>query len=267
MRVFWLERIAQRLADTVLGVWPRRRPSATTLANCMIVAHRGEHDNEVILENTLAAFELAAAGGVDGIEFDLRWTADLEPVVIHDPDARRVFGLDLVVAETGFADLRTRLPEVPSLAEVVGRFGGRLHLMIELKSDDLGGLPARQARLEQILGGLRPGSDFHILALAPELFDAVGFAGRRACMPVGEFNLDAISRHTLEHEYAGISGHYLLLSTATVERHLRAGQQVGCGFVASRFCLYREANRGVRWIFSNRASSLAMIRRELLARG
>ncbi len=266
MRVFWLERGAQRLADATYALWPRRRPSRAALAKCMIVAHRGEHDNEAILENTVAAFDLAAAGGVDGIEFDVRWTADLEPVVVHDPDAERVFDSDLVIAETLFAELRARLPDIPTLAEIVARYGGRLHLMIELKRDELGAVAVRRARLEQILDGLRPGSDFHILALSPKLFEAVEFVGLEACMPVAELNVDAISRHALERDYAGISGHYLLLSKATVGRHLERGQRVGSGFVASRRCLYREVNRGVSWVFSNRASRLASIRREVLAR-
>lgn len=267
MRFFRLERAAQRIADVVYALWPRRRPSAAALAKCMIVSHRGEHDNEAVLENTLPAFELAAAGGVDSIEFDLRWTADLEPVVVHDPDARRVFGLDLVIAETRFDELRARLPEIPTLAEIVDRFGCRLHLMIELKRDGLGAHAARRERLEGILGKLCPGEDFHILALAPELFEAADFVARRFCMPVAELNPDSISRHTLAHDYAGMSGHYLLLSTPLIRRHLERGQRIGTGYIASRLCLYRELNRGVSWIFSNRASRLASIRRELLGRG
>ncbi len=267
MRFFRLERAAQRIADAGVALWPRRRPPAAALSECMIVSHRGEHDNEAVLENTLPAFELAAAGGVDGIEFDLRWTADLEPVVVHDPDARRVFGLDLVIAETRFDELRARLPEIPSLAEIVEAFGHRLHLMIEIKRDGPGASAARRERLERILGDLRPGEDFHILALAPELFETADFVARRFCMPVAELNPETISHQTLEHDYAGMSGHYLLLSTAMIRRHRERGQRIGTGYIASRFCLYRELNRGVSWIFSNRASRLASIRRELLGRG
>ncbi len=267
MRILWLERLARRLADAVFALWPRRRPPAAALAECMIVAHRGEFDNEAVLENTVPAFELAAAGGVDGIEFDVRWTADLEPVVIHDPRTGRVFGVDLIVAETPFEELRACLPEIPTLAEIVARYGRRMHLMIELKRDGLGADAARRERLEQILGELRPGEDFHVLALAPELFEPVDFVGRRACMPVAELNLEAISRHTLARDYAGMSGHYLLLSSAMIERHRDRGQRIGTGFVGSRFCLYRELNRGVSWIFSKRATPLATLRRDLLARG
>ena len=37
-------------------------------------------------------------------------------------------------------------------------------------------------------------------------------------------------------------------------------------FIGSRFCLYRELNRGVDWIFTNHALKLEAIRQELLQR-
>ena len=97
---------AQRLADFWLMLVPRARPSRQALIDCMIISHRGEHDNRKVRENTLAAFDRAALAGVAGLEFDVRWTRDLQPVVIHDADARRVFGRDLVVAEVSLAELR-----------------------------------------------------------------------------------------------------------------------------------------------------------------
>ena len=48
----------------------------------LIFGHRGAAGEAP--ENTLAAFELALAQGADGIEFDVRLSADGEPVVIHD---------------------------------------------------------------------------------------------------------------------------------------------------------------------------------------
>jgi glycerophosphoryl diester phosphodiesterase len=49
-----------------------------------------------------------------------------------------------------------------------------------------------------------------------------------------------------------------------IQRHHRQGQKLGSGFAASRYCFYREVNRGVDWIFSNHALKLESIRRELL---
>jgi hypothetical protein len=37
---------------------------------------------------------------------------------------------------------------------------------------------------------------------------------------------------------------------------------VGTGFADSRRCLYREVNRGVDWIFSNRAADMQAVCRK-----
>ena len=250
------------LLDRWFALLPRRRPSRQALRDCKIVSHRGEHDNRAVRENTLAAFTRAAEAGCWGLEFDVRWTRDLQPVVIHDADAERVFGIDLAVAEVSLEQLRQRLPEVPTLREVVERFGARQHLMVELKRDDMGQIAARAERLREIFSALDPVTDYHILALQPELFELVEFAGSRACLAVAEFNLDELSRTALERHYGGVCAHYLLLGAKHIRRHRRAGQNLGTGFAASANCLYREINRGVDWIFTNHVPRLEAIRRE-----
>jgi glycerophosphoryl diester phosphodiesterase len=50
----------------------------------LILAHRGAH--AVAEPNTVAALRAAAATGADGVEFDVRATADGRLVVHHDPD-------------------------------------------------------------------------------------------------------------------------------------------------------------------------------------
>ncbi len=266
MRFRSLEYVLQRLVDGILAVWPRPRPSRESLQNCRIIAHRGEQGRREARENTLAAFDRAVEAGVWGIEFDVRWTRDLEPVVIHDVNTRRVFATDLAIAEVPFEQLRARLPEVPSLAEVIDRFGGKTHLMIELKRDDLAAVAEKRARLAKRLAPLRPVHDYHILALQPELFEQADFAGEAACIPVAELNVAAMSQMTLARDFAGISGQYMLLSDALLRRHVERGQQVGTGFVESRFVLYRELNRGVTWIFTNNSRGLCAVRRSLLGR-
>lgn len=64
--------------------------SASIERSPLIIAHRGA--SAFAPENTLAAFDLALAHGADGIEFDVRLSADGVPVVIHDADLRRVGG-------------------------------------------------------------------------------------------------------------------------------------------------------------------------------
>jgi glycerophosphoryl diester phosphodiesterase len=243
---------------------PRRRPRRQALLDCKIISHRGEHDNRRVRENTLAAFTAPAEAGCWGLEFDVRWTRDLQPVVIHDVDAERVFGIDLVVAEVSLQELQQRIPEVPTLAQVVARFGGRQHLMVELKRDTRGSEATRAARLQEIFAALEPSTDFHFLALQPALFELVEFAGPRACVAVAEFNVGELSRVALQRDFGGVCAHYLLLSRKLIRRHHRRGQKLGSGFASSRYGLYREINRGVDWIFSNNALRLQAIRQQLL---
>jgi len=254
----------QRAADLCLMLWPRRRPSRAALERCRIVSHRGEHDNRECRENTLAAFAAAAAAGSWGIEFDLRWTRDLQPVVIHDPATARVFGPSIEIAAVEFAELRRRVPEVPRLEEVVEAFGGRQHLMVELKSDRLGQAARKSERLAEIFAGLEAVRDYHFLALQASALEPAGFAGARACLLVAELNTARLSREAGRQGYGGLCGHYLLVGNRLLQHHRAAGQQVGTGFAASRFCFYREVNRGIDWIFTNRAARLAAIRARLL---
>lgn len=257
---------AQRILMGLVNLWfmliPRRRPSRQALADCKIISHRGEHDNRRVLENTMAAFLRAAEAGCWGLELDVRWTRDLQPVVVHDDNLRRVFGIDLAVAEIDLQELQQCCPQIPTLAQVVERFGGQQHLMVELKRDRLGNSETRAERLREILVALEPTRDYHFLALQIPQFQLAEFCGRRACLPVAELNIAGLSQLALAQGYAGVCGHYLLLGAKLIQRHHHRQQKLGTGFTTSRFGLYREINRGVDWIFTNHAVRLESIRRQ-----
>jgi glycerophosphoryl diester phosphodiesterase len=264
--LYTLEQIAQRLADVWFMSIPRRQPSSQALLECKIISHRGEHDNRQVKENTMAAFARVAEAGGWGIELDVRWTRDLQPVVIHDPNTARVFGIDLEVAAVDLHELRQRVPEIPTLEEVVARFGGNIHLMVELKHDELDVVADKAERLDKIFATLTAGEDYHFLALQLDLFKLVEFAGDKACLPVAELNLGNISDDALTRDLGGVCGQYLLLNQGLIQRHHQRRQKLGTGFVESRFCFYRELNRGVDWIFTNHALKLEAVRQELLQR-
>ncbi len=261
------ENFAQRAVDYWFMAMPRHSPSIAALENCKLVSHRGEHDNLRVLENTIAAFEPIARAGVWGIELDLRWTRDLQPVVIHDANTRRVFGVDLEVAYTGLDELRRLVPRVPTLAQVVETFGSNTHLMVELKADELGCNDSKAERLAEIFSTLQAVRDFHFLALSDDLLEQVEFAGPEASLLVAEYQLAGFSDKVLRAGLGGLCGHYLLLNQQLLRRHHARGQKLGTGFAASRFAFYRELNRGVDWIFTNRALELGAIRERLLHRG
>ena len=46
------------IVDGAMSALPRRVPSRAALERCRIIAHRGEHDNVTVMENTLQAYRL-----------------------------------------------------------------------------------------------------------------------------------------------------------------------------------------------------------------
>ncbi len=254
----------QKIADYIFAIIPRNRPKITTLKHCRIVSHRGEHDNKTVMENTLDAFERVFIDGVWGIEFDIRWTLDLQPVVIHDADCQRVFGSPLEISNLSLEFLQSAIPQIPSLLQVVDRYGKKIHLMIEIKEVDFADIEFQRSRLAKILSNLTPVKDFHLLALKPSLFELFDIIPDAAKLPVAELNVSSLSQETLVKSYAGICGQYLLISNRLIKKHKEQSQGTGCGFIASRFSLYRELNREVEWIFTNHALKLNRIRKKLL---
>lgn len=71
-----------------------------------VIAHRGA--SGTVPENTLAAFARAAELGAEAVEMDVVLSADGIPVILHDADLARTTGGPGRVAETPFAEIRTR---------------------------------------------------------------------------------------------------------------------------------------------------------------
>jgi glycerophosphoryl diester phosphodiesterase len=262
-----VENLLLPLIDQIYACLPGPNPGIERLEGCRIISHRGEYDGRRVFENTLEAFDAAVDQGVWGIEFDIRWTRDLVPVVTHDPDLKRVFARGLRVGDSSLQALRRQCPPVPTLAEVIGRYGGSVHLMAEIKAEPYPD-PGRQNRiLGDLFAGLRPGRDFHLLALAPEAFRLVPFAPPFALLPVARLNISGFSRLAVQRRYAGIAGHYAMLGDRFIARHHAAGQKVGTGYICSCNGLLREINRGVDWIFSNHAGEVQAILKGLQSAG
>src|SRR6476646_7095285 len=105
-----------------------------------VFGHRGVRG--AAPENTMAAFELAAASGADGVELDVRLCRTGELVVCHDPTLARFTGgqdvrpiADLDLRELARTDVGGGAP-VPALAEVLDFARGRkLRVNVEMKRD------------------------------------------------------------------------------------------------------------------------------------
>lgn len=256
--------IAMTVVDSIMAVIPRQVPEREALERCKIISHRGEHDNKHVMENTLQAFEKAREAGVWGIECDIRWTSDLVPVICHDPSPARVFGVASAISSLTFRQLRERVPDIPSLEDVISGFGGSTHLMLEIKSEPWPESARQCDTLRSLLAPLEPVTDYHLLALDPALFNPLDFLPSQSLFPVAETNVKAISEQAIAHHYGGLGGHYLLLSNALKKQHDTHNQRLGTGFPTSKNGLFRELNRGIEWIFSNDAVALQGIRDQYL---
>lgn len=104
------------------------------------IAHRGLHDKaRGIIENTAAAFEAAVAKGY-GIECDVRPAACGTPMVFHDLMLDRLVEAQGAVAAHDAAALkrlryRTAAGSMLELAELLELVGGRVPLLVEIKSE------------------------------------------------------------------------------------------------------------------------------------
>ena len=236
------------------------------LINCKIISHRGEYDNRSIFENSLKAFDKAFENGIFGIEFDMRWTKDLKPVVLHDSNTSRLFNKDIDVNEACYSDLRTSFPEIPSLEEIISRYGRRLHLMVEIKQEVYPEPLKQTGILKKLFSDLTPGKDYHFISLVPGIFSIIDFVPKSTFIPVARLNLRSMSKIALQSNYGGVAGHYLLVTNSLIRKHMDKNQKIGTGFVDSENCLFRELNRGTEWIFSNNAAELQTIINSYLKR-
>lgn len=111
----------------------------------LFLSHRGESDDAP--ENTLSAFALAMERNSDGLELDIRLTADGYVVVVHDADLKRVAGNDAVVSASTLEKLQSIHP-VPLFEDVLKLLKEGCHLQIELKGSDLKIVPALKRILD-----------------------------------------------------------------------------------------------------------------------
>jgi glycerophosphoryl diester phosphodiesterase len=254
-----IERGYLRLVDTVFDRLPRSLPSIEQLEKCKIIAHRGIHDNQRVEENTMTAFEHAQKAGVWGIELDIRWTRDLEPVVFHDPDLLRMHGNGRKISTYSLSELKKRYTAIPTLSEVVQQFGGKCHLMIEVKIQPWLDASRQVARLYQILSALEPSKDYHLISFSHNILAPMGEIPMKARIAIAQNWPGPPSRWVKRRQWGGLCGHYFLMRQRLVKAHHQNGQKVGTGYIQSRNCLFREINRGIDWIFSNTADHVQRI--------
>jgi len=93
-----------------------------------VLGHRGSRVPGP--ENTVSAVDAALRGGADGVEVDVRRSADGDLVCVHDARLPRLTGRAVVRRTT--RELAER--EIPTIAEVLDVWDGRGRIILEIKN-------------------------------------------------------------------------------------------------------------------------------------
>lgn len=112
----------------------------------LLLGHRG--NSALAPENTMAAYKLCDAPGVDGLELDVQECSTGELVLTHDFNLTRLFGIDRTVSDSSCSFLKDldagahfgppyQGERIPLLREVFDTFSDRFRYDIEIKSNDL----------------------------------------------------------------------------------------------------------------------------------
>jgi len=145
----------------------------------LVIAHRGASSSAP--ENTRAAFDRALALGARHIELDVHATADGHVVVIHDAVVDRTTDGTGAVSSYTLAGLKSLDAGswfgaafagecIPTLEEVLARYGGRAHLHIEIK----GNAPDLTRRTVELIRRHKAERDVTITSFAPARLEEVG---------------------------------------------------------------------------------------------
>ena len=246
-----IERLLNSTVNSWFKYWPRPTPSVKRLESAKIIAHRGAHLETPHIENTLAAFEAAFQAQAWGIEFDIQFSKDHEALIHHDAHLGRLFGRpDLKISEERARHIQDQFPEILSLSELTEKLGGKIHFMIEIKTD-LRKSPEAVNALNQALGKLQAGKDFHFMGLNPPYLEPLHHFGKKHLIDIMWVNPKKTFKYCFELDHGGVAGHYLLLNRRNLERLRSVNKFFGVGFPESENSLYRELNRGIDFIFTD----------------
>ena len=207
-------------------------------ARTLRLAHRGDWRHAP--ENTIAAFRAALAiPACDGLEFDVRVSADGVPVVCHDATLQRTHGRPDRVDTLGALALEAL--GVPSLAQVLVTAGRRPFLDVELK-EDLG-----KVVVELLAGARGPAlsnavvSSFDVAAL-----ERIGHLAPAWPRWLNSHTLGPADVETaLRLDCQGVAIKSRALDANSVARAQAAGLEVASFTVRSRATFHRLARLGV----------------------
>ena len=254
--------------------WLERRADQS----CLRIGHRGAASLEP--QNTLRAFQRAIDLGVDAVEFDVRWTADRQLVVVHDEDLAKATNGAGFVHETTLAQLRLldagQGERIPTLNEVLDLVAGKALINVDLKQLDyeeqiVGVIKAHGLEDDVLVSSLLPLNLQRVGALSSRILTIISYPEDKGGASTKPFLAAPVSvalaamRAALQWRVAdmitrakagGAMLYYRLLTPAVVDAVHRQGGFVGAWTVDSPADIHRIHDMGVDCITSNRPDLL-----------
>jgi len=243
-----------------------------------IIAHRGASRDRP--ENTIAAFDEALCQGAGGIELDVQLSRDEVPVVYHDKTLTRAGGGRKRVAGLNWDELReldaafrfgSGIPrqQIPSLEEVLARYGGRTRLLVEIKTREGAEGHDRHIRLARAVAAMVEAmglvNNVLLLSFDPDVLDACAERAPR----IGRV-LTLKPPHRLHPALAGrLSGLFALstdirtLTAAFAGAVRRAGRPLLTYTCNTKATVRRAVRAGALGVMSDRPGWLAETVRSL----
>jgi glycerophosphoryl diester phosphodiesterase len=216
-----------------------------------IQAHRGSPDPATgVRENTLEAFFRARLLGADGVELDVRRTADGALAVHHDPDIRGIGPLHELVSD--------RLPEsvalLPEVLDACAGFGVNIELKNlpgesgfdpdERMAGDVAELVVETGRtLSVVVSSFWPGSLAAVRRARPEVATCLLLASW--------FDVTEAVPLALEHGCSALHPHASMVDAPLVAEAHAAGLSVAAWTVNDRAQLASLASLGVDTVITD----------------
>lgn len=236
-----------------------------------VVAHRGS--SALRAEHTLAAYRLALDEGADGLECDVRLTADGHLVCIHDRTVDRTSDGTGAVSEMTLDHLRAldfaagtgdphpaAVLELTTLIELALDHPHPVKLFIETKHPVRYGAQVEEALLQTLgrYGLASPASATHARAVVMSFSPAAVWRVRRAAPLLPTVLLGDASRYlgggaatTVGATAIGPSIHRLRVDPDLVDRAAAAGRETYCWTVDDPDDIALCRTLGVGWIATN----------------
>jgi glycerophosphoryl diester phosphodiesterase len=198
------------------------------------LAHRG--DWRAAPENTIAAMQAALAiRGCDGLEFDVRASADGAPILLHDEDLERVQGVRAAASSLTAGQLEAH--GVPTLSAVLAAVGQGPFLDVELKE----WVPAVVGVLDAARGDESGGLERAVISSFED--DVLGDVGRLRPGWSRWLNAKELTPATIERARAlgcsAISVEWHAITDGNIAEVARAGLELAA-WTARRPATYRR---------------------------